>query len=190
MKALSIAAALALLVTTSSAHAIGSSGSSLDPAPTAKPKPKSPKKLACKRNQTAKLVKKKWTCVNLKVGALDDYDMFQQALALAEDGEYEWALDHLQLIQQQGNHEVLTYKGYSNRKAGRLETAIGYYQQALAVKPDFVEAREYLGEAYTLAGMTGEASGQLSAIKAVCGTDCEAYESLQKFMQTNNSLDH
>ena len=47
---------------------------------------------------------------------------------------------------------VLNYLGYSNRKAGRLDVGLSYYQKALAIDPNFVLAREYLGEGYVAAG--------------------------------------
>jgi tetratricopeptide (TPR) repeat protein len=86
------------------------------------------------------------------------------------------------LITNQNDAEVLNYTGYANRKAGRLETGISFYQQALTLNPNYVQAREYLGEAYVLAGFNGLAQQQLAEIAKRCGTSCDAYKSLQKFM--------
>ena len=99
---------------------------------------------------------------------------------LADEGEYEWALDHLRLMTNQNDAEVLNYTGYSNRKAGRLETGISYYYKALAVNPNYVQAREYLGEAYVLVGRTDLAKAQLQEIALRCGTDCETYRALEQ----------
>jgi tetratricopeptide (TPR) repeat protein len=151
-----------------------------------KPAAASPKKIKCKRDETAKYMtykgKKEWRCVKLKAGVLNDAELYQTARALADENEYEWALDHLRLITQQQDPEVLNYTGYSHRKAGRLETGIGYYKQSLALKPDYVQAREYLGEAFVLAGFDREAAEQLDAIKQICGTQCEAYKALSEFI--------
>ena len=152
----------------------------------------SSKKLKCKRGETAKNVKSKgktkYACVKLKADVLPDNELYQQARLLADEGEYEWALDHLRLIRVQQNAEVLNYTGYANRKAGRLETGIGYYQQALALNPDYAQAREYLGEAYVLAGFDDLARKQLQEIESRSGTSSEAYVALRKFMQDQLSF--
>jgi tetratricopeptide (TPR) repeat protein len=183
-KALSLVAAAAFLVSASTAHAIGGGGSK--PEPDAKPS----KISKCKRGETAKRVKRngkyKWVCVKLKAEVLPDTQLYNNARTLAEIGEYEWALDHLRLIANLNDPEVLNYMGYANRKAGRLETGIAYYQQALVLKPDYVEAREYLGEAFVLAGFNDKALEQLEAIKRICGTGCEAYGTLEVFIKSNN----
>jgi len=64
--------------------------------------------------------------------------------------------------------------GFSQRKQGKRLEAIQSYYQALDRKPDFPEAREYLGEAY-LQG----AEKQLSVLKEKQGTDHEQYKELQ-----------
>ncbi len=159
-----------------------------------KPAVKSPsaKKLKCKRGETAKKMnikgKTKYACVILKSEVLPENELYQQARLLADEGEYEWALDHLRLIRVQQNAEVLNYTGYANRKAGRLETGIGYYQQALALNPDYIQAREYLGEAYVLAGFDDLARQQLQEIESRSGTSSEAYVALRKFMQDQRSF--
>jgi tetratricopeptide (TPR) repeat protein len=195
-----VAASFALTV---SAFAIPGAGTdttkakTADPiAPTVKQKPtvKAPsaKKQKCKRGETVKVDKKKgqykYSCTKLKADVSPDSELYQQARLLADEGEYEWALDHLRTIRVQNNAEVLNYTGYANRKAGRLETGIGYYQQALALNPDYVQAREYLGEAYVLAGFNDLALQQLQEIENRSGTSSEAYVALKKFMQDQRSF--
>ena len=170
------------------AYAIPGGGTSKDTmtAKPAAPIKKSPKKLKCKRTETAKRVKRSgkvtYKCVKLRADILPDAELYQQARLLADEGEYEWALDHLRLIRVQQNAEVLNYTGYANRKAGRLETGIGYYQRALALNPNYVEAREYLGEAYVLAGFTDLANQQLVEIQQRGGVSSKAYVTLAKFI--------
>jgi tetratricopeptide (TPR) repeat protein len=182
-KALSLVTAAAFVLSATTAHAIGGGGSK--PEPGTKPS----KISKCKRGETAKRVKRngtyKWVCVKLKANVLPDTQLYNNARALAELSEYEWALDHLRLIANQNDPEVLNYMGYANRKAGRLETGIAYYQQALTLKPDYVEAREYLGEAFVLAGFNDKALEQLGAIKGICGTGCDAYTTLDAFIKSN-----
>jgi tetratricopeptide (TPR) repeat protein len=164
---------------------------SATPKKKTEPVKKSPKKLKCKRGETSKRVKRagiyKYVCVKLKADILPDAELYQQARLLADDGEYEWALDHLRLIHNQQNAEVLNYTGYANRKAGRLETGIAYYQQALALNPNYVEAREYLGEAYILAGFNDLARQQLVEIQNRGGTASEAYLALDTFIRNANT---
>ena len=45
-------------------------------------------------------------------------------------------------------YEAHTYIGYANRKLGRHERALDAYAAALKLKPDYVRAIEYQGEAY------------------------------------------
>jgi tetratricopeptide (TPR) repeat protein len=188
MKILQLISAAALFATFAIAPASavpGSNPTKTDPVKT-EPVKKSAKKLKCKRGETAKQMtrngRKKWTCVKLKAEVLPNSELYNQARMLADEGEYEWALDHLRLITNQNDAEVLNYTGYANRKAGRLETGISFYQQALTLNPNYVQAREYLGEAYVLAGFNGLAQQQLAEIAKRCGTSCDAYKSLQKFM--------
>ena len=56
-----------------------------------------------------------------------------------------------------------------------IETGIAYYHQALAIDPDYVLAREYLGEGYAAAGNVELAREQLQEIGTRCGTNCEEY---------------
>jgi Flp pilus assembly protein TadD len=184
---LTFASALATALISSAAFAFPAAGPEKSEAVKTEPAKKSPKKLKCKRGETAKLTTRKGTqkyvCVKLKADSLPDAELYNQARLLADEGEYEWALDHLRLISNQNDAEVLNYTGYANRKAGRLETGIAYYHQALTLNPDYVQAREYLGEAYVLAGFNTLAQNQLSEIEKRCGTDCEAYVVLKGFME-------
>jgi Flp pilus assembly protein TadD len=116
---------------------------------------------------------------------ISDSELYQQARVLADEGEYEWALDHLRLMANQDDKEVLNYTGYANRKAGRVETGIAYYQQAIAMDPDYVQAREYLGEAYVLTGFTGKAEEQLREIEKRCSTQCAAYLALRDYIDSH-----
>jgi tetratricopeptide (TPR) repeat protein len=46
------------------------------------------------------------------------------------------------------NADILNMLAHSQRKMGLVDEAITNYKKALKIRPDFVEAREYLGEAY------------------------------------------
>ena len=117
-------------------------------------------------------------------GSLSDDELYRQGVQLAKSGHYDWALDVLARIKDQNKPEVLNYMGYSHRKAGRLEKGISYYAKALAINPDFVLAREYLGEGYVAAGRIDLAMVQLDEIKTRCGVSCEQYVDLKKAIDT------
>ncbi len=72
----------------------------------------------------------------------------------------------------------------NNRKAGRLEIGITYYRKALAINPDFVLAREYLGEGYVAAGRIDLAKLELNEIKNRAGASSEEYQDLSKAITT------
>ena len=144
--------------------------------------------LHCKKGEAVKKVKVSgaWVkkCVKLDAGILSDENLYQQGRQLAKAGEYEKALVVLAAIKNQNDPRVLNYTGYSNRKAGRLEIGITYYRKALAIDPNFVLAREYLGEGYVAAGRIDLAQIELSEIKTRVGIDSEEYKDLSKAITT------
>jgi tetratricopeptide (TPR) repeat protein len=90
----------------------------------------------------------------------------------------------LQAISNKNDPRVLNYIGYSHRKSGRLDEAFGYYNKALQIDPNFVLAREYLGEGYVAAGRVDLAKLQLTEIANRCGTTCEEYQELAEHIET------
>jgi tetratricopeptide (TPR) repeat protein len=153
----------ALLIFAAPALAAGSDGSSTSTDPSTK----------CKRGEVWSKKKKK--CVPASSGILPDEELYEQGRLLAKGGHYDWALAVFAAVQNQNDPRVLNYIGYSNRKAGRLDAGISYYRKALAIDPDFVLAREYLGEGYVAAGKIDLAKNELAEIGKRCGTTCEEY---------------
>ncbi len=103
--------------------------------------------------------------------------LYNEGRLLAKTGAYEKAIAVLKTADQQ-DPQVLNYLGYSYRKSGDLKTAIGYYKTALAIDPDFVLAREYLGEGYVKAGRLDLAKLELEQIGKRCGKGCKEYVEL------------
>ena len=62
-------------------------------------------------------------------------------------------------------------------------SGLTYYQKALAIDPNFVLAREYLGEGYVAAGKFDLAREQLHEIGKRCGTNCEEYMELAEVIE-------
>jgi tetratricopeptide (TPR) repeat protein len=175
MTRLMTAAFVTLFALSAGAYAAGSGGDSTDASPT---------NHNCKKSEVWDKKAKK--CVKKESGILPDEDLYQQGRALAKLGQYDWALDVLALVQNQNDPRVLNYTGYSHRKAGRLEIGITYYNKALAIDPNFVLAREYLGEGYVAAGRKDLAQLQLNEIANRCGTTCEEYKDLAEAISTAN----
>lgn len=157
---------------------------------TAAPVALSAKALNCKRGEAAMWggegAAKKQACIALVAGVMGDDELYEQGKLLATESEYDWALEVLALITKQDDAKVLNYIGYSHRKAGRLETGIEVYKKALTLDPNFVQAREYLGEAYVLAGKKDLAMAELAEIKTRCGETCPEYAELQKAITAAN----
>jgi tetratricopeptide (TPR) repeat protein len=135
----------------------------------------------CKKGEVRDKQSKK--CVKVSYGILPDEDLYQEGAALAQAGEYDWAIGVLSAIRNQNDPRVLNYTGYSLRKSGRLDEAIGKYRKALDINPNFVLAREYLGEGYAAAGRIDLAKAELTEIASRCGTTCEEYQELAEHIE-------
>jgi tetratricopeptide (TPR) repeat protein len=114
-------------------------------------------------------------CIDEKSASLTDEDLYLAAGARVEDGRYKDALAFLFRIANRKNPQVLNLIGYATRKSGDLDKGIEYYQQALAMDPDYVKARQYLGEGYLLKGDVAKAKEQLDEIGKRCHGSCEEY---------------
>lgn len=132
----------------------------------------------CKSGEVYSQKEKK--CVPANQGAIDDDDLFETGRALAYAGRYGEAIQMLGLVSDKNDPRVLNMLGFSHRKSGRIEVGLGYYQEALTINPDFVLAREYLGEAYLTLGDLASAKTQLSEIEKRCGKGCAEYAALEK----------
>jgi len=134
-------------------------------------------------SSTSKSCKKGWVWSNSKnkcvrkTSALDE-DLYIYAYTLAKLGDYEQAIDLLHSVKNQNDPRVLNYLGYSYRKMGHLEKGIVYYTKALKIDPNFVLAREYLGEGYASDGQIEKAEEQLAEIGKRCGAGCKEYKQL------------
>jgi tetratricopeptide (TPR) repeat protein len=149
----------------------------------------SPTTLHCHTGQVVKTKivngKKVKYCAPAQHSDLSDDELYDQGRLLAKEGQYEWALDVLDQVQNKNDPKVLNYMGYANRKAGRFDVAFTYYKKALELNPDFVLAREYLGEGYVAAGRKDLAMLQLGEIAQRCGVTCEEYKDLSTAISSN-----
>jgi tetratricopeptide (TPR) repeat protein len=175
--------AFALLATTLAASPSVAAGTAPAPSGTTT----SPTQLHCTPPQVVITITRKGKKVKIcglkKADLIEDDELFQQGRLLAKQGQYDWAISVLSSVSNQNDPAVLNYLGYSNRKAGRLDLAITYYNKALAINPDYVLAREYLGEGYVAAGRLDLAQIQLDEIATRAGTTSEEYIDLAKAMK-------
>jgi tetratricopeptide (TPR) repeat protein len=116
-------------------------------------------------------------CVGAASAKMGDQELFYAGYWLAKNGQYEKALGYLTLAKK--DERVLTYIGYATRKLGHVDKALPIYRQALAVNPDYVVARAYMGEAFLTKGEPEKARAELAEIAQRCGANCPAYVDLK-----------
>ncbi len=118
-------------------------------------------------------------CVGPAAAQLSDSDIFYAGYWMARLGQYDQAIAYLSLAKVP-DARTLTYLGFATRKSGNVDKAFAYYEKALALDPNFVVARAYLGEAYITVGNMQAARDQLSEIARRCGANCAAYDELAR----------
>ena len=123
-------------------------------------------------------------CVDGNSAALTDDDLYLAGRDLGQDAHYAEALHLFFRIKNREQARVLSSIGYSTRKLGDLDKGLDYYHQALALDPNYLRAREYLGEGYLQKGDVAEAKEQLMEIVDRCGDACEEYGMLEKAIVT------
>ena len=157
----------------STAHAAGSESTSSS-TPT------------CKKGEVYSSSKKK--CVKQTSEVVPDRSLKAQGWALARAGHYETAIELFQLVADKCDPEALNGLGYSHRKLGKVEQGISFYATALETNPDYILAREYLGEGYVKLGHLDMAREQLAEIGNRCGTACEEYMLLAQAIDTGKPI--
>ena len=80
---------------------------------------------------------------------------YKQGMAAAKAEDYDTAYDYFMRDYRQDaeNPDILNMLAYSQRKRGNLDEAFKYYESALKLRPQFPQAREYLGEAHIQAAL-------------------------------------
>jgi tetratricopeptide (TPR) repeat protein len=119
-------------------------------------------------------------CTDSHSAALTEQDFYNEARTLADEGQYQAALDTLAHIKNQEQARVLNLIGYNTRKLGEVDKGLDHYHRALAIDPNYLLAREYLGEGYLQKGDLARARAELTEIADRCGDRCEEYDKLEK----------
>jgi predicted Zn-dependent protease len=109
---------------------------------------------------------------------LDQDQVYSVAYWQAKGGQYAAALATLRTAENQDDPRIQTMIGFTLRKLGQVDQAMGYYQRVLAAHPDRTTTRQYLGEAFLQIGDVGRAREQLAEIGKRCGIACEDYQLL------------
>ncbi|MFD0917099.1 tetratricopeptide repeat protein [Pseudahrensia aquimaris] len=143
-----------------------------------KPPTKTQTTKVCKKGQVWNKKRKK--CVNPQSGMLSDDEVYTAARELAYDGQFDNALKVLAVAANPNDPRILNYKGFANRKAGRVAEGMSYYQAALKIDPDYILVRSYMGQAFISSGDVTSAKNQLAEIEKRGGSDTWAYASLAK----------
>jgi putative oxidoreductase len=89
---------------------------------------------------------------NAPVETKNDFAQGQQAIKRKDYAGARRAFEQA-LATQTNNPDVLNMLAFSERKTGNLDGAFAHYAKALALRPRFPEAREYLAEAHLQAAL-------------------------------------
>ena len=133
----------------------GGGGTGLPSAPSAKPKP--PEQIASASYKSGIRYKKKAWRYEDKAAAAKKEKKRKALLAKAKREYIKAKEKQATVLQiQPRNHEAANELGYALRKSGDIQKAIGAYNYALELKPDFLPAVEYRAEAYLALGFLDE----------------------------------
>ena len=129
-------------------------------------------------------------CVEPEKTGMTDDQRFLAVRELAYAGRPEDALRVLASMTEGKTDRVLTYLGFANRKAGRLEEGLDYYAQALAQNPRNIQARSYLGQAYVDMNEIVLASAELDQIRLLGGAGSWAEVALARAIATGQTTSY
>lgn len=122
-----------------------------------------------------------WNFPSVEEGRL----AYAAAVGLINQERFVEALAELERTQAAvGPHpDILNYMGFTSRKLGRFDEALGYYRQALALDPTHLGATEYLGELYIQMGQLDRARTQLVRLDQLCAYGCAQREELARWIE-------
>lgn len=125
-----------------------------------------------------------------KTSHLDDDTLYDAVRELAYAGRYDAAITVLDQMPDQASDRVMTYRGFTARKLGKLELANVYYQQAIDTNPDNILARSYMGQGKVASGDLVAATEQLREIRNRGGAGTWAEASLRNAIETGTTYNY
>ena len=125
-----------------------------------------------------------------KSSHLDSDTLYRAVRELAYAGRYGEAMDVLDQMPDRMDDRVLTYRGFTARKLGRLELADIYYDQAITRNPDNILARSYMGQGKVAAGDKVAAIIRLREIQERGGAGSWAEASLRSAIETGTGYSY
>ena len=150
-----------------------------------KPPKKTKTSQVCEKGQVYD--KQTKSCLDAKSELFNDDAIYEAARELAYDGQYQNAQLVLAAADNQEDPRILNYYGFTHRKLGNMADAMRYYEAALAVDPDYILARSYMGQGLVADGDLAGAKAQLKAIGDLGGVETWAYASLEKSINGQSS---
>lgn len=130
------------------------------------------------------------SCMSPEDSTNDDNARLDDIRELAYAGRYQTALRVLDALDDQRTSLALTYYGFVHRQIGQVERGMSYYAAALAVEPDNLLARSYMGQAHVLAGEVTLAQAQLTEIRMRGGRGTWAAHALARAIATGKGYSH
>jgi tetratricopeptide (TPR) repeat protein len=95
-----------------------------------------------------------------------------------QNQDYAAGLSVLRGLRQDAHPDVANLVGFASRKLGNYDDARYWYEKALAADPKHTRTWQYYGQWHLEQGNRLKAEEHLERIRAICGTDCEDYKSL------------
>lgn len=114
---------------------------------------------------------------------------FKAGFMAMKAGDYPTAEAALrESVKQSPNHvDSWSLLGFVARKQGRMDEALKYYEEALALNKDFRPALNYLGHLYLETGQLEKANGMLARLDDVCFWGCPEFDDLKKAIADGKS---
>jgi tetratricopeptide (TPR) repeat protein len=111
----------------------------------------------------------------------DTGEQMRAARTAIAHSDYEKAEGYLDKViaASPDNADAFNLMGFSERKLGHPQSALLYYNRALALQPDHPGANEYLGELYLEMKDLPKAEARLAVLRRACGGGCEEYGDLK-----------
>jgi tetratricopeptide (TPR) repeat protein len=112
-------------------------------------------------------------------------DGYRVAYDLIQGGKYVEGIAAMHALGRDDHPDVANYIGFASRKLGRYDDAKYWYDKALAADPNHTRTLQYYGMWHLEQGNALKAKEHLEKIRAMCGTTCKEYVSLQEALNGN-----